>query len=104
MSRILKYQIPVDDQWHEHDAGVGNDYFAHVDHQVDGFVTLWTHEWGQGDRRKVWLRVVGTGHDFPGNSFSKYVGTALDPRGLVWHLIVSIYVPTHETMGNQIVQ
>ena len=85
MTRILKYQIPVDDQWHEHHAGFREDYFAHVGHQVEGFVTLWTVQPDYPECFPAWLRVVGTGQEFPNNA--AYIGTAFDPRGLVWHLI-----------------
>lgn len=82
MRRMLKYQIPVDDQWHEHAAGA--DGFAHVGHQAEGFVTLWSVDLENSGVRTVWLRVFGTGQEIPSNG--QYVGTALEPHGLVWHL------------------
>lgn len=80
--RILRHEIPVDDQWHE--LHLGPDGIAHVATRSADVVEVWAID----DPRLViipWrLIVVGTGHELP--DLAEYVGTALAPHGLVWHL------------------
>lgn len=78
--RILRYEIPVDDQ--EHELRVGR--IVHVAARTPEAVEVWAedyvHPWG----RK--FMVVGTGHDFPLGW--RHVGSALSFSGyLVWHLL-----------------
>lgn len=113
MQRVLRWDVPVDDQWHEIGAG----YVAHV--------AARTHRERHGDLVEVWtvedvadtqvtvvvpmrsVTVVGTGHQVPDNT--EHIGSAVVPAfhvvsgptrgtveriestaGLVWHLFAKI--------------
>lgn len=89
--KILKSEVPVDDQWHAIEIGDG---VVHVGHQKEGFVTVWfiCHE--QLRTRFGNYRVYGTGHDIGPTSgadasvfYPKHVATVQAPSGLVWHLV-----------------
>lgn len=92
--RILKVEIPIDDQWHEVSVGNG---VIHVGHQREGFVTLWFVVYGSNTPpRLASYRVYGTGHEIEpltpkgGNQitiYPTYVATVQAPSGLVWHLV-----------------
>lgn len=82
--RVLKFPVPIDDQWHE------LPYVRDTDSSVPWHIGM------QGDVVMVWcvpaetdqtdkLKVVGTGHYW--HPHNHYVGTVQDPRGFVWHLI-----------------
>ena len=59
-ARIFRYEVPVDDQWHEFEVR---------------------------PTVRCALRVVGTGQPLPDGDW-RYVGTAVAPsRVLVWHLL-----------------
>jgi hypothetical protein len=118
MQRVLRWDVPVDDQWHEIGAG----YVAHV--------AARTHRERHGDLVEVWtvedvadtqvsvvvpmrsVAVVGTGHQVPDNA--EHIGSAVVPAfhvvsgptrgtvehiestaGLVWHLFAK-YDPAEE--------
>lgn len=89
--RMLRYEVPIDDEWHEIVAGEA----LHVDCRQFTTVEFWALE---GTEFTQTLRVFGTGHPLP-NEPLRHVGTALSPfaperqtmrgtpRGeLVWHL------------------
>lgn len=83
MSRILRYEVPVDDQWH---TVSGCSTPLHVDCREIDVVEFWAWELQPPDRAIREFRVFGTGH--PIDSDAWYAGTALTPgRRLVWHLM-----------------
>lgn len=84
MSRILRYEVPVDGEWHSFDASFT--FPLHVACRDPHIVEFWAWELGAQTNTPVEFRVIGTGHPFeePG----AYVGTAIAPGGtLVWHLM-----------------
>ena len=86
--RVLKTDVPVDDQWHSIVVGSG---ILHVDHQRSGFVSVW---WLESERALVsTLRVFGTGQPIepiiPGDfvTYPTHLATVLDRElGAVWHV------------------
>lgn len=81
MSRILRYEIPVDDQWH---TITGCAMPVHVGCRDIGVVEFWA--WERPGSRPHQYRVIGTGH--PVDDDLWYCGTAIAPGGqLVWHLV-----------------
>lgn len=79
--RILRYKVPVDDQWHQLDLPGP---IMHVATRRPDVVELWTST--VGDAATRYFRVFGTGHEMPLNA--AYVSTAIVPGGaLVWHLM-----------------
>lgn len=84
--RIFKYRIPIDDQ--HHDIPPGD--IVHVGHQPGDseavMVWAWHEDAPTGDTRVRRVLVVGTGHEVPWWA-NHYHGTAIDPLGLVWHLV-----------------
>ncbi len=80
--RVLRYEIPVDDQIHELTLPGGT---LHVATRRPDVVEMWCQD--EGKARLVRLLVVGTGHPWPPGAF--HIGTAIIPGGaLVWHLLV----------------
>jgi hypothetical protein len=78
---ILRYEIPVDDQWHP--LQLSGD-IVHVDSRNPRVVELWAISGGPTATRG--FRVFGTGQPLPDNV--KHIGTAIPPGGqLVWHLL-----------------
>lgn len=80
---IFRYEVPVDDQWHE--VALRGDVLA-VGCRVPTVVEFWARY--SDDSPAVFRRflVVGTGHPLPDNA--RYHGTAVAPGGhLVWHLL-----------------
>lgn len=82
--RIYRYAVPVDGHWHTFKCGPP----LHVDCRVPNIVEFWAYppdpdadEFADEQR----FRVYGTGHDMPDGIL--HAGTALSPRGLVWHLM-----------------
>ena len=79
---IYRFEVPVDDQWHEH-------HFAgdvlHVASRTHGVVEFWAIHRPAVNRAHR-LRAYGTGHSLPKAPEVDYVGTALDGL-LVWHLM-----------------
>lgn len=108
MQRVLRWAIPVDDQWHDIGAGYVVETSARQSVQRPGdLVEIWTLEdTPDGDTANIPMRsvtVVGTGHPVPENT--EHVGTAVVPTfqfvpapfptqrdriesigGLVWHV------------------
>lgn len=86
MKRVLKWPIPLDDEWH--DVPALRDGAWHVGWQatLDGeSVTLWAETDLGNETETTRVRVFGTGHPYANTC--RYLGTAFDPRGFVWHLI-----------------
>lgn len=108
MQRVLRWDVPVDDQWHEIGAGRVVEVAARAHRERPGdLVEVWTLEDYPGtstaDLPKRSVIVVGTGHPAPLDSV--YLGTAIVPElrlaappvlgtsgevvslaGLVWHV------------------
>ena len=85
MMRVLKWTVPVDDQWHP--IGAGD--VVHVACQMDGpfSVQVWTLEADNLEMRSAC--VFGTGQPLPDRV--THLGTALANQGaLVWHLFGGI--------------
>lgn len=81
MTRILRYIIPVDDEWHTTYTG-GTP--LHVACRSSDLVEFWA--WELEASIPTEYRVYGTGH--PVEPGVEYVGTAVTPGGhLVWHLV-----------------
>lgn len=79
--RILKWQLPVDDEWHRLPGPFDH---CEVDVYDPGIMWLWSVEM---PHTVMWdMRVFGTGHDLP--DVGNWVGTARhDGTGLVWHVL-----------------
>lgn len=78
---IYRYEVPVDDRWHEI-VGCGTP--IHVDCRDPRTVEFWA--WRRDDLPARHFRVYGTGQ--PITDGTRYHGTAIAPGGqLVWHLI-----------------
>ena len=79
--QIFRYEVPVDDRWHEI-AGCGTP--LHVDCRDPWTVEFWA--WQREDLPARRFRVFGTGQLIPDGTH--YRGTTIAPGGqLVWHLI-----------------
>jgi hypothetical protein len=82
MSRIFRYEVPVDDRAHM--VELGGEPLAVGCRQAD-VVEFWALEPAHSRNRRFFI-VVGTGHPIDG-AFH-YWGTAVAPGGqLVWHLL-----------------
>jgi hypothetical protein len=78
MKRVLKTEVPIDDQWHTVTTGP----IQHVGQQYDDTtVCAWWEDQGMRPRR---LRVFGTGHQIHDDAI--WIGTVQAADGLVWHL------------------
>ena len=87
MARVLKYPIPIDDQWHDVPLAYGPDMYRamwHIGIQ-DDVVMIWMRPHKEDAPTTERLKVVGTGHDYDDRDY--WVGTVQDPRGFVWHVI-----------------
>jgi hypothetical protein len=89
--RILKTEVPIDDEWHAVRVGSG---VVHVGHQHEGCVTIWYREQDPNVQRITTYRVYGTGHDIKALAgegllgiYPTHVATVQSPSGLVWHLV-----------------
>lgn len=81
MAKILKYTVPVDDQWHTIE-GVSTP--LKVGSQKSNEVQFWA--WPRDNVAAYEYRVYGTGHEVPDDA--AYVGTTTDAGGFfVWHLV-----------------
>lgn len=81
MSKILKYTIPVDGEWHEI---TGHGTPVHVGSQRTGEVQFWAFE--RPEIREYEYQVFGTGREIPDDA--EYVGTTIDAGGYyVRHLV-----------------
>ena len=83
MSRILRYEVPVDGKWH---LLTGHSEPLHVECRNKDIVEFWAWELDGPDVTPTAYSVFGTGH--PVNEPCSYVGTAVAPGGYyVWHLM-----------------
>jgi hypothetical protein len=84
-AQILRYEVPVDDQWHMLTLPGP---IVHVATRRPEVVEVWATTDGFGSYEYE-LRVYGTGQPYPaGNGEVCHVGTAIAPGGgLVWHLM-----------------
>jgi hypothetical protein len=83
MAVIYRYEIPVDDAWHEHQLSGA---VLHVASRSRDTVELWALSSGGPAIARTFC-VFGTGEPLPSGRV-KHVGTALAPGGrLVWHLM-----------------
>ena len=80
--RILRYEVPVDGQWHVH---LLSGAALHVAARRPDVVELWAMDTGVPGLRRA-FRVLGTGEPLPATEDVRHVGTALIGP-LVWHLI-----------------
>lgn len=95
--RVLRWNVPVDDAWHE----IGGGSVLHVAVREDpALVEVWTLErlkpnWPASDvTAKRAVRAFGTGHLLPPD-LGRHLGTALCPTArLVWHVFEA---PDHIT-------
>lgn len=84
MTRIYRYEVPVDDQVHSIEI-TGYPLFVHC-RQRD-VVEFYAIEDSDVTPKPRHFLVVGTGFTLPGKTY-RYWGTAVEPDGiLVWHLI-----------------
>lgn len=83
MSRIYRYEVPVDGNWHT--IGLHGDPIAVGCRQL-GVVEFWAvHQEGALSIPRNFI-VEGTGHLMP--AWRRHWGTAVAPGGeLVWHLL-----------------
>ncbi|WP_449353671.1 DUF7352 domain-containing protein [Streptomyces malaysiensis] len=80
---IYRYEVPVDDQWHQLEL-CGD--ILHVAARTPYRVELWTLH-GAGPTSTRTFRVVATGQPLP-DEYTTYRGTAIVPGGqLIWHLL-----------------
>lgn len=101
MSRILKWTVPIDDQWHEVGTGpvaLVAKWKSNADYMsLEGpFALVWTIEPAEDDPMEAYARelnsvrsvrrarVYGTGQDWP--SVCDHLGSYVDGP-LVWHVI-----------------
>lgn len=79
MKRMLKTEIPIDDEWHTVETGP----VCYVGQQNMGSITFWWEDEHVAPRT---LRVFGTGQPIP--NLTTWAGTVHDlEHGLVWHLL-----------------
>lgn len=95
--RVLRYQVPIDDNVHAIPDGA----VVHVDTRRRDAVEAWVEIPGEGATGDMRVQVFGTGHVVP--DYAVHLGTALSPSGvsptgdpatapwqkrgaLVWHL------------------
>lgn len=79
-TRILRYEVPVDDQWHLLPAVAS--IVLHVGCRNAHIVEFWAQDVSAQIRA---YRVYGTGQPIP--HAARYEGTVIAPGGrLVWHL------------------
>lgn len=96
MTKIYKYELPVDGEWHDLPI---NAAVVHVDaHPFNNeIVLLWAaHDDGTDETLRV--RVFATGEDLPPNTRipQNLIGTAVTTdRSHVWH-VVSTWHPGNE--------
>lgn len=82
-SRILRWNVPVDDRPHIHQLA-GD--VVHVDCRNRAVVEFWTQEPDAGTRIPRVFQVFGTGHQLPDDA--THVGSVVTDSGrLVWHLM-----------------
>jgi len=97
-SRVYRYTVPIDDQWHAHDLSGA---ILHVDCRNYDVAEFWALSTG-GPPITRHFRVFGTGHTVPGSA--THHGTALSPGDgmFVWHLFEAADPsPAAEANGGQ---
>lgn len=77
---IYRYEVPVDDKWHEIDL---SGPIVHVAGRRTSVVEFWAFNQGSLARRRA-FRVYGTGQPLD-DDCGMHVGTVVHPT-LVWHL------------------
>lgn len=86
-ARILRFEVPVDDQWHllaVPRGTIGQPSVLHVFCRNERVVEFWSRESNHGE--VVAFRVFGIGQPTP--AAARYEGTAVAPGGrLVWRLL-----------------
>lgn len=83
MAAIHRYELPVDDAWHN--IEISGD-ILHVAARRPETVELWALADLYPTRIRS-LRVFGTGAEIPNAGLLAHRGTALAPTGFVWHLM-----------------
>ena len=83
--RILRYEVPVDDCFHEFALSGEVLHVACRDPQA-AKVEFWALDTGGPPVQRGFV-VAGTGQPLPWPPGARYVGTALAANGLVWHLL-----------------
>lgn len=84
--RVLKWTVPVDDEWHP--IGSGPVVLAACQFGVDA-VQVWTDEHDDGNVLRRNARIYGTGHELP--PFGQHLGSVMTVGGaLVWHVYADI--------------
>lgn len=81
MSVIYRYEVPVDDQWHELTLSGA---VVHVDSRRIASIEVWAL-CSDGPTTRRQFRVYGTGQPIDEPNL-RHVGTAVAPT-LVWHLM-----------------
>lgn len=92
--RVLRYEVPVDDQWHRIDSPGRR--VGPIAARNPGVVEFWAvqSDWPHGVDGTGEFRVFGTGHVID-DDHAAYVGTTLAADGaLVWHLFKRDVVAT----------
>lgn len=79
-SAIYRYQVPIDDRWHEFCLSGA---ILHVASRGPDAVDVWAYNSGGPEIARM-LRVFGTGHPLPEGL--RYVGTAI-AEPFVWHVM-----------------
>jgi hypothetical protein len=83
VNAIFRYEVPVDDEWHEFDLTAD---VLHVAARRVDTVEFWSLNEQDQPAATSRFRVVGTGHSVDPNWVHR--GTAIAPGGmLVWHLM-----------------
>lgn len=95
--RVLRYEVPVDDRWHE--LWLSGEV-VHVDTRRPDVVEFWALAGGEVRCRR--FVVVGTAHRIPDEA-TRHVGSVLAAGGaLAWHLFEAtpwVPVPEEGTAG-----
>lgn len=98
MRKIYKYEIPVDDRWHDI---LLTGPIVHVAALSGEAVTCWAIHDSEATPSAIALQVFGTGHQIEGRDGCEmsYIGTGIVPTGpyifgagLVWHLVAAVDV------------
>lgn len=86
MIRVLRYSVPVDDEWHE--VRLAGE-ILHVATRSPDVVELWALSDGSSFLRR--FRAFGTGHPLPTDRALEHIGSVFALRGeLVWHLFEDV--------------
>jgi hypothetical protein len=83
--RILRYEVPVDSDWHVLDLPRGP--IVHVAARMPDIVEFWLLDQGDGLVLTRAFQIFGTGQPIP-PAAAEHRGTAITAGGsLVWHLM-----------------